>query len=264
MVGHDGVPRNLREDFRILYPITLSARIIGQIFGKVIGSVPPIRQYWFDMLNKPDPYEPEKLFKDNYIVVVDPSCIERTVNNEAPFDVDMEGNLHIVHTNSIAQRMLAIPCSLKNHRVLCEYPLKGKEYLPVFDAGSLSEAFLKRSAFPEKVGVYIMRKSIIEKSRGLYYSDQVQLINDANAGLSVAPLCLRAFVDSISIFTSGTCFDGRGEQRWSYARTSDTAVCCNQECQLGIGAYSRIAGVYVHYHAFAHPGVGVVPYASIT
>src|SRR5690242_4244382 len=60
----DGTPRvNLKQDFKVLYPITVSSRIIGQFLGKVVGSVPPIRQFWFDKLSQPDPYETTKLCK---------------------------------------------------------------------------------------------------------------------------------------------------------------------------------------------------------
>ena len=36
--------RNRREDLKTLYPITISGRMIGEIFGEIVGPIPPIRE----------------------------------------------------------------------------------------------------------------------------------------------------------------------------------------------------------------------------
>src|SRR5436309_1990636 len=46
----EGVPlvagegRNRKNDFGILYPVTISGKMIGEVFGKVVGKVPPISE----------------------------------------------------------------------------------------------------------------------------------------------------------------------------------------------------------------------------
>lgn len=89
-----GVGRDSISDFKILYPVTISGRKIGELFGAVVGKVPPITEYWFDKFaqNLPDPYETDKLFRDNFVVLVDPSFIERSVDKETPLEIDATGN----------------------------------------------------------------------------------------------------------------------------------------------------------------------------
>jgi len=256
----DGTPRaKPKEDFRVLYPLTISSRIIGQFYGKVVGSVPPISQFWFDKLNKPDPYAPKELGRDNYVVVVNPSYIKRSVDQKTPLDLDNTGSLVEVAADAVMERNLTIPFSLKNLRTLSSYPINGKENLPVFAKNSWDEAFRQGTSFPERVGVYFMRRFVVEQSRGLPFAAQETIVTTPNEGFTVTPLRIRALFDSISILRSGTCPDGRGKRRWTIARTSDIIRLNNREYHLEIGGFAPGSGVGVGRDDIDDDDIGVVP-----
>jgi hypothetical protein len=258
VVNLDGTPRtNPKDDFRVLYPITISSKIIGQFFGKVVGSVPPISQYWFDLLNQPDPYEKEKLGQDNYVVVVEPSLIQRSVNEKTPFDIDESGNLTEVHPQLVINQEFTIPFSLNNLRLLCKHPLKGNEHLPVFSYNFLQESLDQGGSFPEKLGVFIMRRSIVNDS----------IMWSTNKGFEITPFRIRALADAIFILRSGTCPDGCTKEGFVYARTADRLRVNKPTNRIdrfnAIGGFNLGSGLQVDDVTLqcVDDEVGVVPYA---
>jgi hypothetical protein len=102
------VPRNYKEDFRVLYPITLSGRQIEGIFGDVIGKIPGIREEVFNELNTPDPFELEKLQRENYVVVVVPNWphVSLKLNeskNLCVRDISYKINVFLMRRHVVAQ-----------------------------------------------------------------------------------------------------------------------------------------------------------------
>ncbi|MBS0655300.1 MAG: hypothetical protein JSR46_05965, partial [Verrucomicrobia bacterium] len=188
-----------------------------------------------DFLQSPDPDDPDKLVKDNYIICVDPSLLGK----------------------------LQTRASLANIFKLSNDLFNFKGPPRVFDEGSLTEAFLTRTEYPKNVGLFIMRKSLVEGSRELIFDKMEKIVIEKGLGLKPAPLRERAFVDSISILRSGTCFDDRGKETWSYTVTPDTITFSGQTCHLYIGGYSPKAGVYVHTSNYPQKCLGIVPYASV-
>ncbi len=257
-----GEERNRKADFGVLYPVTISARIIGELFGKVIGKVPSISEYWFDKFaqNLPDPYETNKSFRDNFVVLVDPSFIERAVDKETPLDIDEAGNLREVVPDAAIEQTLTIPFSLRNMHTLSKYPLKGKEHFPVFNKNSWTVGFEYSTAFPNQIGVRIMRRCIIKKTRSENFNKQSALVEQLapNHGFEVESVRRRALFNAVSILTTGECPDGRGEHFWTYARGSDTVTIEGRVYRLVVGGFAPGAGVVVVLNPFGLDDFGVV------
>jgi hypothetical protein len=263
-----GGPRtNLKEDCRILAPRTISSRIIGEFLGKVVGQVPRISEYWFNKFAAalPNPYQQGKLFRDSFVVLVDPSFIERTVNRKTPLAVDEVGNLVEVSPDSIVEQTITFPLSLRNLEVISRYPLKGKENLPVFNKiDSWTEAFEHSTSFPAQVGLRIMSRSILEESRGLGFGGQQALVEKKapNQGFELESVRRRALFDAVSILTTGECPDRCGEHLWTYVRGPDTVTINGRAYRLAVGGFAPGAGVSVRDYDFVNGSFGVVPGGS--
>lgn len=263
----EGKDRNRRKDFKILYPITISGRRIGELFGKVVGKVPPISKYWFDKFaeNVMDPYEEGKQFRDNFVVLVDPSFIERYVDKETPLDIDETGYLREVAPDAVLEQTLTIPFSLRNMHVLSKYPLKGKEHLPVFDENYGTPAFEQSTSYPNQIGVRVMRRAILEQTRGENFVRQEALVVQELApgqGFEVESVRRRALFNAIQILTTGMCPDGRGERVWTYARGSDTVTVEGRVYRVVVGGFAPGAGLHDFSYDFDNGSVGVVPGGS--
>ena len=263
-----GGPRtNLKEDYRILAPRTISSRIIGELLGKVVGSVPRISEYWFNKFAAalPNPYQQGKLFRDSFVVLVDPSFIERTVNRETPLDVDEAGNLVEVAADRVVEQTIRFPLSLRNQEVISRYPLKGKENFPVFNKNdSWAEAFKHSTSFPAQVGLRIMSRSILEESRELGFVGQQALVEEKapKQGFEVESIRRRALFDVVSILKTGECPDRRGEHLWTYVRGPDAVTINGQAYRLAVGGFAAGAGVFVGDGSFGYGHFGVVPGGS--
>jgi hypothetical protein len=271
---HENQKRNLKEDFRVLRLITISSKIISQFFGTVIGDVPPISQYWFDKLNQNDPFgsevsfEAQALYRKNYIFIVDPSYIERYVDKETPLDLDENGNLVEVNADAVVSKQLKIPFSIRNLYVLCKYPLKGKDYRPVFEENCLNTISCTLTAFPEQTGVYIMRKLTISHSNyiGIPFSEQEARVKSKK--FTIIPTRIRALMNAIDILKYGNCVDNASF--WSlfqtgsvYARTAYMSKLDHTIIPLDIGRFQHNAfgqyGLRIQVGISTHESIGVVP-----
>lgn len=250
-------PRDYREDFKTLYPITeVSGRTIREIFGEIDGKVPPISEDWFNRLKDPDPFEKEKSIGENYVFVVDPALIKR---KEAMLDLDESGNLierpkqEIEHSET---QELKIPFSLKNIRMLCSYPLTGTQNMPVFSPISPIEVTNQCDSCPDRVHIYFMRRHIAEKSKGLSYPDQKELVKREQ--LEVAPLRQRTLFNATMILKSGTCPDLRKTPRVN-VRHPD--LLGNKFYRASIGDFFPGQGMCVGWAdlEYGFTGLGVVP-----
>jgi hypothetical protein len=247
--------RNYKKDLQVLYPITLSGKIISQYLGKVVEKIPPITEECFNELQQLDPFEKDKLKAKNYVFIVDPSFVLRTVDQYTPLALDDAGNLvENKQTDALEKKELKIPFSLKNITMLCSYPLKGKENMRVF-AYLKDEVFQQCNTRPDKISVYFMRRHVVDQSRGQPYAKQEKLVKDK--GFEMLPLRVRVLFNTVVILKDGTCPDVR-EPRWTYSRHPDTVRSGNNVYHSVVGAFVPRAGVRVNSCDFGSDTVGVV------
>jgi hypothetical protein len=251
--------RDYREDFKTLYPITISGRVISQLFGEIVGQIPPISEKWFNKLHEKDPFSKTKLIGETFFFIVVPSLITRTVDQETPLILDDSGNLielpkqenkhsNSTETSTVERRELTFPLSLKNLNVICSYPLRGKENMPVFAKDHPlfqplgAEILNQCSTHPDKIGVYFMRKQVAKQTKWEFYANQKKLVEFK--GFKVTPLKERALFDAVNILKSGTCPDKLVYKRGTIyvhncVRNSDTVFCHNRAYQSSIGGFNR-------------------------
>jgi hypothetical protein len=262
----DGTERNYKKDFNELYPITLSGKIISQFIGEVVEEIPPISEGIFNELQRPDPYETEKLKKQTFIFVVSPSFVMRTVDQKTPLALNQLGNLiesskqesEQTLANTTKKSKLHSPLSLKNIKVLCSYPLKRKENRPVFfDKYSNNDAiFTQCDTRPDIITVYFMRRNVIEKSKGMSYNEQQRLVKDK--GFEVTPLRVRVLFDVVGILKDGTCPEARAPQL-SYSCHPETVLFNNYIFHLAVGGFTLLGGLQVIPQLGNSTEFGVVP-----
>ena len=147
----DSTGRNRKEDFKILHPRFISGKMIGRLFGKVIGPIPPISEKDFNALKEEDPFEKKtkKLKGETFVFVVRPDKVARTLDQDTPLVLNASNELIENAGNSTETgELLEIPFSLKNNKMLCSYPLSGKENMPVFWKDSVSEGNQKQKQPP--------------------------------------------------------------------------------------------------------------------
>ena len=157
---------------------------------------------------------------------------------------------------TVVKHDLMIPFSLKNLRMLCAYPLKGKENTPVFDKNFSDAVFNHCNSHPDKVTVYFMRKRVADQSRNQSYAAQQEIVKSEE--FEVTPLRERALLDSVMILKSGTCPDNRNPP--IFARTRDAVLYGSDVYQSVVGGFAPRVGVCVSYDDYvAHDYFGVVP-----
>ncbi len=264
VISTNGAARNYKEDFKTLYPITISGKIISQYIGKVVEKIPPISEKQFNELKEPDPFEKGKSKGETFVFIVDPSFVMRTIDKETPLALDYLGNLtespkqeseQNPETNTTEKSELKIPLSLKNVKVLCSYPLKGKENMPIFAYFNL-EVSQQCNTRPDKMSVYFMRRHVVNQSRKQPYAEQEKPVKDK--GFEVPSLRVRVLFDTVSILKDGTCPDAN-TPRLTYSRHPETVRNGNNVYHSVIGGFAPGAGVHVYYYDYYHDDIGVVP-----
>ena len=253
----EGEDRNRKHDFRILYPITISGKIISQFIGKPIGEIPRIRLAIFNRLQQRDPFDPQRSMRENYVFVVVPSQVARPVT---PLTLDASGTLVKLTDSAVEERVLQIPFSLKNLKMLCEYPLRGGEHMPVFDKSSYQPVFDQCGPCLDSVRIYFMRKRVADQTRSLPYPQQEGKAREQ--GLEVTPILPRALYDAVCILRSGTCPDNREPPTSTYARTSDLARVGNSTYHSVLGGFAPRAGADVSISDDDYVDIGVAPGVS--
>ncbi len=249
-----GEERNHRADYLALAPITLSGRVISEFLGRPVGPIPKISQEAFDRLSHADSFQ-EGTNRDSCVIVVLPSVIQRTAGKAFPFALDPKGNLVPAPAEAVEGQVLNIPFSLKNLRVLCEYPLKGAENGPVFGRNSYDPIFEQCGLASNTTRVFLMRKQVADQSRNMTYEDQKKLV--AEHRFEVPPLLLTALVAAVDILAKGICSHGRNPL--TYARTSDQVLVGKNLYPSAIGGFAPGAGVHVDDYYNVSDCFGVVP-----
>jgi hypothetical protein len=256
----EGENRNRKRDFQDLYSMTLSGSMTCKYLGDLVEKVPLISAVFLEILDAPDPYEPGKMFRQNFLFVVIPSRIRRI--NETELTIDAEGNL--ISDLEKQEKTIEVALTSKNLKMLCSYPLNGKENLPVFHRNHCA-AFEQCAPYTDKISVYFMRKGDIGRDL-LYDVDcchyvgldaredrifQKHLVKDV-VGFKVTSLFQRTFANCLMILDSGTCFD----VDFHYARTPDRG---GHAYRLLTGGFVPKIGLIFSTGVFYDCTVGVVP-----
>ena len=258
----EGDNRDYKADFKTLYPMTLSGRKIEKYFGQFIGKIPDLSLSWYQKLSQPDPFEPEKTFADNYVLIVEPQSIKRTFSKDCSAVLDDKGNLTVSlrvtaeETDSATETDVEIPFTLANLKTLTYCPLSGKKNLPAFYYGNDQAAFAKGAPGPTKVNLYFMRKESVRRTLSKNPLWQKQFLE--KEGFQMTPLKPRVLLNTIQILDSGACLDGEN----SYVCTADHGTLCGRAIPFIIGRFAAGRGLKVIYKndGFSH---GAVPVADV-
>ena len=278
VVSLKGEKRNEARDFKVLYPITYSGRIIGEHLGKVVGEIPPIREEVFNSLNENDPFNQPYFFQkllfdakirkkgEDYCFVVVPHLIQRTVRENELFALDENRDLVDLSEMKDSALLPAAPgeellvrFSMKSIEVLGSHPLKRRKDGPVFKQSNRREFFEQCGFPPERIGVYLMRREIAPETFSRSYHVQEELVR--KKGFEVTPIRERVLFSVLQMLQTGSFSDG--QKPWTKARAPDivwletsryhAASGCWLPNQLGKGIC-----VFHDYHAHSD-GLGVVP-----
>lgn len=249
----EGQLNDYKQEFRILYPMTIGGES-ERLFGKFYKEIPCISRKIFEDFFKIDPFEPGKLIMHTFKVVVFPDSFERTSCEEFPYILDQNGDLQPVKFGEWTEEKLQIPNGIRNLQILCEYPLAGKENMPVL-CYIHPDILGQCSTYSDKISLFLMRTCIAGGSKNMPYPKQKAFVEDR--GFNVTPLRVRVFFEAFSILTSGTCpYD---KDFWGYARTADTIVIGQNDYQSFIGGFVPGVGVNVQYNSYVNDAFGVVP-----
>ncbi len=267
----EGKETNRKEEFRVLYPMTINLRMIEEVFGRVAGKIPCMRRDIFNKCYEQDPFEPSTdplkplLMMHTFKVVVIPAFIERTSGPDFSFALDEKGDLQPVEPGKVIGEKLQIPLGIYNLKILCENPLAGKENGPVFSYFRL-EILDQCNTLPVKMRVCFMRKCIAPGSRNQSYSAQKALVK--SHGFGVTSLIERVFFNAVGILKFGTCQDGQNPL--TYARTSDSITILSafpiaiagSKHELVVGGFALRKGADVSNSGYVHDSIGVAPGVS--
>ncbi|GEM_PF-1761594 len=182
--GHESNPK---QEFRTLYPITISGRMSEGLMGPFCGEIPLISRKCFENCFRKDPFESEKLMKDTFNFVVIPGAFKRESCAEFPFILDENGDLKETNSTGLTTQTLEIRNRIKNLQTLCKYPLN-KERKFVFECIE-PEILEQCNTCPNKISLIFMR--IRGVSGGMNYSKQKAYVEEQ--GFEVTSLRNRLF-----------------------------------------------------------------------
>lgn len=233
---------NCKADFKALLPITFSGRMIEQLLGEVIGEIPNISSECFDKLGKKDPFcSWEHTMDKNFIFMVVPYAIKRVSGEKFPCTLNANGDLVVKSPENIIKEELIIPFSLNNLVVLCSYPLKGKEYLPVFGKKFANAWTDHYKPCSDKITVSFMRRATYYRSARVRDLDWKERDLDFLKFNEVS-LIHRALFSAMEILSSGRTEDIKSSYWCSFARTINFS---KKNDQLFIGNFQRGIGLDV-------------------
>jgi len=233
--GHDS--EVIMKDYLFMSPRTYGARKITCL-GTFIGDVPMMSATAFNKFKtENDAYEPNKKMSETWVIIVEPVKVQRP-SNKALLAALLSGGDFI----DSQEQSLMISYSLKNLKILAEYPLakKGKwSALSYFYPEVLSQC----NRVARTVKVTLMRKEVPEQSRNKMYADQKRCFEEH--GHVIVPLSTRLCFDVIEILTNDDCPD-RKKPRLTVSRTSDEVKEYGSSYPAAIGAYHPGDGGRVH------------------
>ena len=269
VVSLDGHKRNYKEDLTVLFPITTSGYKIAQMLGHPLGKTASISERWIHMLEKQDPFDPNKRMKDTFRIVCTYRFVERTFDGKTPLTLDENGSL-VVHKMESSHKFLegpiVIPLSLKNQRILSLYALNGTKNPPVFDMEKTDPIFDQYDVcIAKKNGAYLMREEVAKETKEKSFEKQLSIVQALGITVGapefgVTPLEKRNLFNTIAILGKGTCPDTR--LPWSYARSSNEIIVNNRTVRPLSGGFTRKSGLRIDMKPIVNvivAGIGVVP-----
>ena len=243
--GLAGKGRDYKEDLKVIRPLLSS---VHGLLGSILGPVPPICEKVFRkfMQNDADRYG-DGYFRDNFVLFIDPSYIERHVDKETPLALQ-DGKLIEIEPSEVEEQVLVVEATLPNLLMLFKYPLKGKEHLPVYriDKDLLKAVREQCVDFPEVVGVGFMRENIPKESKNKQFDLQKPLVetNATCEGNIVKSVRERLLVDGERILKKGKCSDVK-EPECTDARGTETVNIWGGVRRLVVGGFVPGIGVWV-------------------
>lgn len=263
-ISDEGIPQVVKVDgslyedqkqaFRILCPITLSARKIGEVFGEVTEKVPQMKDDLFEKIAERS---------QDYQLVVKPSYLQRTNTKEVSFSIDSKNRIVEVLPGQVMEQSSKIPLSLYNFRVLCENPLQGEQNGPVFAADSWETAFKKSTSSPKEIEVVVMRRHVLEETKGLSCFKQKSSMKEKGFALEEqngVPLMARVLSNAYSICKHGECPD-EGE---TFVRTANNICPDETVYRLTVGGFIPGEGMRISSMISDSPDKsGAVPAFSV-
>jgi hypothetical protein len=247
--GSDG-----KEEFRLLYSITISGEMIGKYYGEVVGEVPeiPLDRY-LQLRDSKDPFDLTKSMRENYVVLVDPRELKIRVGPpdkagiNRPLFLDESGTLvevSLENRANIVETDLIVQATLKNLGMFAKYPLAGGDNGPVFYSDGCCCYTVERCNAPlQQNGIVIMRKEVV--ARKMSFKDQEALVTDQSEW-KVGKVRERAFYSAFQTLSTGTCPHG-GQSSPTFVRSGEVVFVVNGDDQIaGVGEGPK-EGLLVSY-----------------
>jgi len=209
-----------------------------KFFGEPVGEIPCISAKLFDCLSQPDPFEPEKLQSETFEFIVEFPAVERVLEASTSLALDDDYNLITANVSVMDNQIpTIIPFSLNNQITLFNFPLAGKEHLPVI--ASIHESVIPFFDYcPAQVNVYYQRKMIMVESKGRTLNNSIMFAREK--GLQVMDLGPRLLSNAIEILQFGTCSDATGCMTRINFRSLRKTLCFNNFV-LGQGVHVTTA-----------------------
>ncbi len=242
----DGPKRNYYEDFKVLYPATISGRRICRLLESVtgrsvrfIGEIPRIRVEIFDLFIKSVDRYGKGNIRDNFMFIEIPSEIEITCSGKSRLTLDEQGNLIKVSGKKIEEQKRRIFFSLTNFKILCS--LDSSE-ASIFHSSSNDDVIRRCGSALRGNCVYLVRKSISEETRGLPFdgvSGQLAFVKNKGSEITdlaefkVTSLLVRVVFDAVFICGSKTFPDVKK----TYARCCNSILAGNEDHLAVVGSF---------------------------
>jgi hypothetical protein len=214
----EGIVKTARTIFQFMYRKTYSARKIPH--GRFIGEVPMLTEKafnWFAMAK--DPIDPEKYVRDTFVILVEPthiqvSCDDETEKNELLEFVTQEGG---AKAEVVSENTVNLPHTKRNLLAFSRYLESKGEKISVEENLHLEEEELQQiqETVLKTANVYFMRIPSFEASE---YADLRQI---KNHGLEIMPLRPRLYYNIIETIAKGHCIDGITISETDVTITSD-------------------------------------------
>ncbi len=261
----EGENRNLKSDFGILYPITLSGKTIERFFGEIVGEIPKISLECFNRLSQPDSYDGKEMMQKTWVLIVEPPAIKRRFPKHLSATVNANGILKIFprlkkDAAVATETELVIPFTLMNLRMLCCYPLSGGEHKPVFDWTMSADAPFQYCPLPPtKVNLHLMRKVSPTVMFFKHALDQKKEIK--SKGFRTTTTRVRALYNAVQILSGKTCLDS--DKPLSFVRTYDnTKLQPKISTPHAVGRFVPKKGHQILETSDASSNVGAIPSIS--
>jgi hypothetical protein len=211
----EGREKNGYEDFKFMYPRTLSARRIN-ILGQFVGNVPMITAKAYEWFRTAmDTYEPMKKICDTFVIIVEPPKIRldfdsdllKEIYKRHPTELSAFESLKESELERLKKDGIHVPYTTNDLVILGEHIAKKNKKTLFFDGtlGNDHHLWNKRetSLLTDNAKVYFMRIATV---KGPQNSAEMKCAKRLlkSQGLEMAPLCTRVYYEMMESLLKGT------------------------------------------------------------